>query len=89
MADKKLARYRHLYDRFSEIVKFQELADVDVKTIADEMCEVKIKEDAVKYIHSQSNRFRKIIVWLYRAEHIAKANNLKEISAEHLIGRKG
>ncbi len=86
MADKKLARYRHLYDRFSEIVKFTELTEADVKTIADEMCEVKIKEDAVKYIYSQANRFRKILIYLYRSEHIARTNNLKEISAEHLRG---
>lgn len=88
MADKKLMRYKHLYDRFSEIVKFTDLTEADVKIIADEMCEVKIKEDAVKYIHSQTNKFRRIIVWLYKAEHIARANNLKEITAENLAGRR-
>ena len=88
MADKKLARYKHLYDRFSEIVKFTDLTEADVKTIADEMCEARLKEDAVKYIHAQANRFRRIIVWLYKAENIARANNLKEITAEHLSSRK-
>jgi DNA transposition AAA+ family ATPase len=84
MADKKLMRYRHLYDRFSEIVKFTDLTEADVRTIADEMCEVKLKDDAVKFIHSQATKFRRIIVWLYRAEHIARTNGLKEIAAEHL-----
>jgi len=84
MADKKLKRYTHLYDRFSEIVKFHDLNEADVRTIANEMCEVKLLDDAVKYIHSQANKFRKIVVWMYRAEHIARTNNLNAIGAEHL-----
>jgi len=88
MADKKLMRYRHLYDRFSEIVKFTDLSEADIRTIADEMCEVKIKDDAVKFIHSQATKFRRVIVWLYRAEHIARTNGLKEVSAQHLNGRQ-
>jgi len=89
MADKKLYRYRHLYDRFSEIVKFQDLTESDVRTIVNEMCEVKLSDDAVKYLHSQANKFRKIVIQLYRCEHIARTNGLREIKAEHLKnGRK-
>lgn len=89
MADKKLGRYRHLYDRFSEIIKFHDLGESDVRIIVNEMCEVRLSDDAVKYIHSQAKRFRKIIVRLYRCEQLAHINNLKEIKAEHLQnGRK-
>lgn len=86
-ADKKLSRYKHLYDRFSEIIKFNDLTEADVKTIADEMCDVKLKDDAVKYIHSQANKFRKIVVWMYRIERIARTRGLKEMSAEDISGR--
>ncbi|MBI5056959.1 MAG: ATP-binding protein [Nitrospirae bacterium] len=83
-AEKKLSRYRHLYDRFSEIVKFQDLTELDVRTIADEMCDVKVTDDAIRYIHSQGSRFRKIVIQLYRCEAIAKRNSLKEITGAHL-----
>ena len=88
MADKKLMRFKHLYDRFAEIVKFHDLSESDIKGIAEQMCEVKLAADAIPYIHSQANRFRRIVVWLYRAESIARANSLKEIAAQHLIGAK-
>jgi len=87
-ADKKLMRYKHLYDRFSEVVKFNTLVLSDIKAIADQMCEVKLSEDAVQYIHSQANRFRRVVVQLYKSESIARANSLKEVTAAHLQGVK-
>jgi DNA transposition AAA+ family ATPase len=88
MADKKLMRYKHLYDRFSEVVRFNPLTIEDVKAIAEQMCEVKLSQDAIQYIHSQANRFRRVVVWLYRAEAVAKVNSLKEVMAHHLNGVK-
>jgi DNA transposition AAA+ family ATPase len=88
MADKKLLRFKHLYDRFSEIVKFHDLTEADVREIATSMCEAKLSGDAVKHIHAQANRFRRIVVLLYKAEAIARANNLKEVTAENFIGAK-
>lgn len=88
LADKKLARFKHLYDRFSEIVKFTALTAQDVKTIADQMCEVKLSEDAIAHIHAHANRFRRVVVQLYKCESMARANSLKEIKAEHLAGGK-
>ena len=87
-ADKKLARYKHLFDRFSEIVKFNPLDEKDIKMIAEQLCEVKLSDDAIQYIASQANRFRRVLVWLYKAEAIARANSLKEIQAKHLNGGK-
>jgi len=87
-ADKKLMRYKHLYDRFSEIVRFHPLTVEDVRTIAKEMCEVEVTDDAISFIHSRANRFRRVIVWLYTVEKLARANGLKKVTAEHLKGVK-
>ena len=84
-ADKKLLRFKHLYDRFSEIIKFQDLSVKDVGAIAEQMCEVKLTDDAISYIHSQANRFRRVVVWLYKCEAIARTNSLKEIPAAYLM----
>lgn len=83
-AKKKLSKYRHLYDRFSEIVEFKDLTEQDVRTIANEMCEVKVTDDAIRHIHSLGGRFRKIVIQLYHCESIAKKNSLKEITAAHI-----
>lgn len=85
-ADKKLMRFKHLYDRFSEIVRFHPLTVQDVKAIAEQMCEVRLTDNAVSYIHNQANRFRRVVVWLYKAEALARANSLKEVDVSHLNG---
>ncbi|MFA5161178.1 MAG: ATP-binding protein [Elusimicrobiales bacterium] len=87
-AEKKLARYKHICDRFSEIVHFRELSLADVRLIAEQLCEVKLSVDAVDYLHVQARRFRQVVMALYRAEHIARANSLKEVTAAHLGGAK-
>jgi DNA transposition AAA+ family ATPase len=86
-ADKKLMRYKHLYDRFAEVVRFREITRDDVRIIAETMCEVKLTDDAVDYIHTEGHRFRKIVFLLYRAEAVARANNLKVVAKTHLNGR--
>jgi len=79
MADKKLMRYRHLYDRISEKLKFNTFNKEDVQTIIGQLCEVEMTECAVKYINSQTNRFRQIVKLINKAENIAHANGLSTI----------
>jgi DNA transposition AAA+ family ATPase len=83
-ADKRLMRHRHLFDRFAEIVKFTELSAADVRSIAEQLCEIPISEDGTQWIHSKSTRFRRAILWFYRSEAHAKRNDLKAISAADL-----
>jgi DNA transposition AAA+ family ATPase len=87
-AERALMRFKHLYDRFSEVVRFESLSKDDVRTIANEMCEVALSLDAVEYIHEQGARFRSITRHLYTAEHIARTNSLKEITREHLAAAR-
>jgi DNA transposition AAA+ family ATPase len=78
-ADKKLMRYRHLYDRISEKIKFEPFTHKDVGDIVEQICEVEMTECAVKYIYSQTNRFRQIVKMINKADNIAKANGLSVI----------
>lgn len=86
-ADKKLSRYRHLYDRFVEVVRFRPLTRDDVADLAEQLCEVRLTGDAVDFIHSEADRFRQVLKWFYKAEARARANDLQEISAANLNGR--
>lgn len=87
MADKKLIRYKHLFDRISEILKFTPFDLDDVKMIVEQLSEVKISSEAVEFIHQKANRFRQIVKLISKAEQIAEANNLQEIGLSELGGK--
>lgn len=76
MAHKKLSRYRHLYDRLSEILKFEPFTYEDVKSIVNQLSEIELTDCAINYIYNQSNRFRQIVKFINKAENIAQANGL-------------
>ncbi len=79
---KKLERYKHLFDRFSEIVKFETFGVNDVSQIVSQLSEVTFTPDIVEYIHSKFNRFRQIVQLINQMETFAKDNNLTEITKE-------
>ena len=83
-ADDKFKRHNHLYSRFSEHVQFVGLRHDDVRSMADQMCEVKLTDDAIAYIYKQTQSIRGVKVWLYRSETISRINGLKEVKGEHL-----
>lgn len=82
LAHKKLERYKHLFDRFSEIVKFKTFSIQDLKQIFEQLSEVQVNIDAIKFIHKKYNRFRQIVQLISQLEIIAKDNNLQEINLD-------
>jgi len=82
LVHKKLERYKHLYDRFSEIVKFGTFEIANVKQIVDELSEIPFTADAIEILHKKHNRFRQIVQAINQFEIIAKENNLTEITED-------
>ena len=82
LAHRKLERYKHLYDRFSEILKFENFGINDLSQIIGQLSEITFTPDAIEYIHSKYNRFRQIIQLINQMETFAKDNNLAEINME-------
>ena len=82
LAHRKLERYRHLYDRFSEILKFEIFGVNDLSQIFGRLSEIPFTPDAIEYIHSKYNRFRQIVQLINQMETFAKDNNLTEITKE-------
>lgn len=78
-AHSRLKKFSHLYDRLSEIVKFERFSKSDIKTIVKELSEIELTDCAIKYIYSNLNRFRQIVKVINKAETIAKANGLSSI----------
>ena len=82
LAHRKLERYKHLYDRFSEILKFETFGINDLSRIINQLSEVRFTPDATEYIFSKYNRFRQIVQLINQMENFAKDNNLTEITKE-------
>ena len=79
-ADKKLKRYRHLYDRLSEILQFQKFPSEDTKNLINELSEVKFDNSAIEYMQNCDNRFRQIVKIIDKAESFAKSNEITVIA---------
>ena len=82
LAHKKLERFKHLFDRFSEIVKFETFGVNDIAQIINQLAEIKFTTDSIEYIHKKYNRFRQIVQLINQLEIVAKDNNLTEITKE-------
>lgn len=82
LAHKKLERYKHLFDRFSEIVKFETFGVNDIAQIINQLAEMKFTADSIEYIHKKYDRFRQIVQLINQLEIIVKDNNLQEINLD-------
>jgi len=82
LAHKKIERFKHLFDRFSEIVKFETFSKLDLKEIIEQLSEIPVTIDAIEIIHKKYNRFRQIVQLINQLEIVAKENNLTEITEE-------
>ena len=82
LAHKKIEIFKHLFDRFSEIVKFDTFSIADLKEIIEQLSEAAITTNAIEYIHKKYNRFRQIVQLINQLEIIAKENNLTEITED-------
>lgn len=82
LAHRKLERYKHLYDRFSEILKFETFGVNDLSQIINQLSEVPFTPDSIEYIHLKYNRFRQIVKLINQMETFSKDNNLAEITKD-------
>ena len=60
-AKTKLGKYRHLYDRISEIIEFKPFSKDDMDVIVEELSEIKITDEAKEIFFEKTNRFRQVI----------------------------
>lgn len=82
LVHRKLERYKHLYDRFSEILKFETFGVNDLYQIIGQLSEITFTSDVIEYIYPKYNRFRQIVQLVNQMETFSKDNNLAEINKE-------
>lgn len=88
LAKHKLKKHTHLFDRISEIYRFEEFDFQDVKQIVTELTEVEIQDSAIRIIHQKATRFRQIVQIIDKLEKAVSANSLTTIdktTAEEIL----
>ena len=89
LAKHKLKKHAHLFDRISEIYKFNDFEYSDIKQIAEEISEVEITKDAGHLIYNKAKSFRQIVNTIDAFEKVAQANGLTQINeniAQEVLG---
>ena len=85
-AKTKLGKYRHLYDRISEIIEFKPFSKDDLDVIVEELSEIKITDEAKEIFFEKTNRFRQVIKGISLLENLAKTNGLHKIDVKQVKG---
>ena len=78
--DKKLCRYKHLFDRIAGIYEFKPFDIDDVRLLISELSEIPFEEDAIEWVHKRANRLRQIVNIINNVEDLAKTNEYKSIT---------
>src|SRR5574344_1600904 len=84
LAEQKLKRFKHIYDRLLCILKFQPLSKFDVQKTIKELADVDFEDEAIDLICSKYNQFRQLVKLINKIENIAKINGLDLITNEIL-----
>ena len=85
-AKTKQGKYRHLYDRISEIIEFKPFSKDDLDVIVEELSEIKITDEAKEIFFEKTNRFRQVIKGISLLENLAKTNGLNKIDVKQVKG---
>src|SRR5574344_2049809 len=84
LAEQKLKRFKHIYDRLLGVLRFEIFNKSDVEKIIKELSEVEFSDEAIDFITSKYNQFRQLVKLINKIETIAKMNNLDLITLEIL-----
>jgi len=87
-AKTKLGKFRHLYDRISEVIEFKPFSKEDMDVIIEELAEIKITDEAKEIFFEKANRFRQVIKGISVLENLAKTNGLNKIDVKQAKGLK-
>lgn len=84
LAEQKLKRFKHIYDRLLGILKFETFPKNDGEKIVKELSEIEFSDETIDFITSKYNQFRQLAKLINKIETIAKMNNLDLITLEIL-----
>lgn len=86
LADKKLARFPHLCDRFYKTLKFEPFNNDDITDILNQLTDLNFTEDAINYLATRTNQFRQLVKLINRIEKLSETNQIKTLDEYTLKG---
>lgn len=84
LVDKKISRLKHFDDRLFKKLKFEHFNQEDIEKILNELTDLEFSEEALKYIATRTNQFRKLVQHIDQIEKLASTNQL-EVIEEQLV----
>jgi DNA transposition AAA+ family ATPase len=86
-AERSLARFASLFDRFNQIVRFTRLDNEDMEKIITAMLEIEMDaEGRQTFIDLTEKRLRPAIINLFKVERWCKATKIETVSSQHVRG---
>lgn len=88
-ADKKLRRYRHLWRRFSQVVKYEPLDREDVEMVLGQICEVRYDPGVIDNVmnhHQGKVTAANLYRWAQAIEGVARRRKLDLVTVGDLPG---
>ncbi len=79
LVDRKISRLKHFDDRLFKKLKFEHFNQDDIRNILNELTELNFSEDALSYIATRTNQFRKLVQHIDQIEKLANTNQLEVI----------
>ncbi|MBO6257203.1 AAA family ATPase [bacterium] len=86
LVDKKISRLKHFDDRLFKKLKFEHFNQEDIKKILNELTNLEFSEEALKYIATRTNQFRKLVQHIDQIEKLASTNQLEVIDEQLVKG---
>lgn len=86
LVDKKISRLKHFDDRLFKKLKFEHFNQEDIEKILNELTDLEFNEEALKYIATRTNQFRKLVQHIDQIEKLASTNQLEVIDEQLVKG---
>lgn len=86
LVDKKISRLKHFDDRLFKKLKFEHFNQEDIEKILNELTDLEFSEEALKYITTRTNQFRKLVQHIDQIEKLASTNQLEVIDEQLVKG---
>lgn len=86
LADKKLARFPHLCDRFYKTLKFESFNHDDIADILSQLSDLNFTDDAIYYLATRTNQFRQLVKLVNKIEKLSLTNQIDTLDEFTLKG---
>ena len=86
LVDRKISRLKHFDDRLFKKLRFEHFNQDDISDILKQLTDLEFTEDAINYLATRTNQFRKLVQHIDQIEKLANTNQLEVIDEQLMKG---